>query len=89
MDPKVIKERLIEITGEEFVTDNLIDMVTYASDASAHRHRPLMAVWPQNTGQVQAIVKLANQLEFPPDPPGAGTGLAGMAVPPEGGVVMD
>jgi glycolate oxidase len=89
MNPDLIKQRLIAIVGEEQVTDNLIDLVTYASDASAHRNRPLLAVWPQDAGHVQAIIRLANELDFPVIPRGAGTGLSGMAVPPQGGVVMD
>ena len=35
-----IKKALMEIVGEENFTDALIDLISYSSDASDHRHRP-------------------------------------------------
>ena len=84
-----IKKRLIEIVGEENYTDELIDLVSYAYDASDHEHRPEAAVWPESTAQVSNILSLANENRFPVVPRGAGTGLAGSAVPVRGGLVLD
>ncbi|MFH1057437.1 MAG: FAD-linked oxidase C-terminal domain-containing protein [Pseudomonadota bacterium] len=84
-----IKKALIEIVGEERFSDALIDMVSYSSDASEHSQRPLCAVWPASTGEIIALVKLANAEKIPLIPRGAGTGLSGMAVPQKGGVVLD
>jgi len=84
-----IKHRLQELVGEEGFTDALIDLVSYSSDASEHRHRPQGAIWPTTTEQVRAVVELANQEGLAIIPRGAGTGLAGMVVPQAGGVVMD
>jgi len=84
-----VKNALIQIVGNENYTDALIDRVSYSSDASEHHHRPDAAIWPQNTGQVCQILELANKLHFPVVPRGAGTGLAGGAVPEKGGVVLD
>jgi glycolate oxidase len=84
-----IKNKLIEIVGENYFTDKLIDLVSYSSDASEHAHRPQAAVWPQDSEQIQAIVQLANAEYFPVIPRGAGTGLSGLAVPLRGGLVMD
>lgn len=84
-----IKNRLIEIVDESNFTDKLIDLVSYSSDASEHSHRPQAAVWPEDAGQIQAIVQLANAEKFPVIPRGAGTGLSGLAVPLRGGLVMD
>ncbi len=78
---KTIKEKLIEILGPDNVTDTLIDMVSYSYDASDHSHRPAAAVWPVNSQQIARILVLANQLNFAVIPRGAGTGLAGGAVP--------
>lgn len=86
---KKIKQSLISIVGEENFTDAMIDLVSYSSDTSEHRHRPEAAVWPLSTGQVSEVLKLANEYRFPVTPRGAGTGYAGGAVPEEGGVVMD
>lgn len=86
---KHLKEALIAIVGEKNFTDKLIDLIAYSKDASEHRHRPIGAVWPRNTGQVSELLKLANQEKMPVVPRGAGTGLSGMAVPEKGGIVLD
>lgn len=88
MDEK-IKQSLIAIVGDRNYTDNLLDMVSYSYDASEHSHRPSCGVWPQSTGQVAEILKLANKEKIPVIPRGAGTGLSGMAIPVRGGIVLD
>lgn len=84
-----IKEKLIGIVGEDNFTDQLIDLVSYSSDASEHSHRPEAAAWPTSSDQVQAIIKLANAEGFPVIARGAGTGLSGLAVPVNGGLILD
>jgi len=84
-----IKKALIDIVGEENYTDNLIDLIAYSKDASEHGHRPDAAVWPATTEEISAILKLANKDRFPVVPRGAGTSLAGLAVPEKGGVILD
>ena len=84
-----IKQALIEIVGAENFTDSLIDLIAYSKDASEHRHRPDAAVWPTNTEQISAIMKLASRKKFPVVPRGAGTSLAGLAVPEQGGLILD
>jgi len=88
MDEK-IKKKLIEIVGEDCFTDTLIDLISYSKDASEHKHRPEAAVWATTTEEVSAILKLANQEMFPVTARGAGTSLAGLAVPEHGGLVLD
>lgn len=84
-----IKKALTEIVGEANFTDRLMDLVSYSYDSSEHHHRPECAVWPQDTAQVAAVLKLASQHKVPVVPRGAGTGLSGMCVPNRGGIVMD
>ena len=84
-----IKQSLKDIVGEENFTDSLIDLIAYSKDASEHRHRPEAAVWPITTEQVSAIMKLATKEKFPVVPRGAGTSLAGLAVPEQGGLILD
>ena len=84
-----IKQSLREIVGAENFTDSLIDLIAYSKDASEHRHRPDVAVWPVNTEQISAIMKLASREKFPVVPRGAGTSLAGLAVPEQGGIILD
>jgi FAD/FMN-containing dehydrogenase len=68
---------LIDIVGEENYTDEVIDLISYSSDTSEHKHRPEGAVWPMNTGQVSEVLKLANELGFPVPPRGAGNEKGG------------
>ena len=84
-----IKQALVEIVGEENYTDSLIDMVSFSYDASEHSHRPTCAVWAETADQVSEILKLSNRENIPVIPRGAGTGLSGMAVPIEGGIILD
>jgi glycolate dehydrogenase FAD-linked subunit len=88
MDEK-IKKALVDIVGEENFTDSLIDLVSYSYDASEHSHRPSCAVWAETPEQVSEILKLADTERIPVIPRGAGTGLSGMSVPIEGGIVLD
>ncbi len=84
-----VKESLWEIVGEENFTDSLIDLIAYVKDASEFKQRPDAAVWPINRDQISAILRLANKEKFPVVARGAGTSLAGLAVPQEGGLILD
>jgi glycolate oxidase len=84
-----LKQKLIDIVGEENYTEELIDLVSYSFDASEHMHRPEAGIWPRSTEQVQKVLALCNQNGVPVTPRGAGTGLAGSALPFKGGLVMD
>ncbi len=84
-----VKQKLIEIVGQENFTDDLIDLVSYSYDASHFTSRPFCGVWPQKAEQISEVLKLANREKIPVIPRGAGTGLAGMAIPVKGGIVLD
>lgn len=88
MEEKV-KKAIEEIVGKENFTDELVELVPYAYDASDHEHRPEAVVWPIHTEQVSRILLLANEHRFSVTPRGAGTGLSGGAIPIRGGLVMD
>lgn len=84
-----IKRMLIDVVGDKNFTDHRIDMVSYSYDASEHRHRPVCGVLAETAQQISEILKIANKEKIPVIPRGAGTGLSGMAVPIEGGIVLD
>jgi glycolate dehydrogenase FAD-linked subunit len=88
MDEK-LKQAIMDIVGKDNLTHNIIDLVSYACDASEHTHRPLCAVFPETAEQIADIMKLANREKIPVTPRGAGTGLSGMAVPIRSGMVLD
>ena len=84
-----IKQELKNIAGARNFTDALIDLVSYSYDASEFHHRPDAAIWAQDTDQISAILKVANKHRIPVTPRGAGTGLSGVTVPVQGGIVLD
>ena len=51
-------------------------------------HIPDVVVKPRTTEAVSAIMKLASEKKIPVTPRGAGTGLAGSAIPTFGGIVL-
>ncbi|MCF8119736.1 MAG: FAD-binding protein [Deltaproteobacteria bacterium] len=66
-----------------------MDLIAYTKDASEHRRRPEVALWPVNAEQIAAVLRVANRQGFPVTPRGAGTSLAGLAVAHQGGVILD
>ncbi|UCF83181.1 MAG: FAD-binding protein [Desulfobacteraceae bacterium] len=84
-----VKKTLIEIVGPSNFTDSLIDLVSYSYDSSDHDHRPGAAVWPTTSEQISRILIMANEHRFAVTPRGAGTSLAGAAIPAAGGLVLD
>lgn len=80
---------------EEIVGDGLLcdpeKMYDYMGDEYADpsiKEAPEVVVKPKNTGEVAAILKLANRENIPVTPRGGGTGLCGGCVPLHGGIVL-
>ncbi len=65
------------------------ELYCYSSDASYIKGTPDYVVMPSTTAEVSEIVKLAQKHHIPIVARGAGTGLAGGAVPLCGGIVLD
>ncbi|MCK5826988.1 FAD-binding protein, partial [Candidatus Bipolaricaulota bacterium] len=79
------------IVGERSTIYNDPDrLAPYSSDESGHGHaaEPEVVVKPQNTDQVSRIVEYCNMQHIPITARGAGSGLAGGAIPLFGGVVV-
>lgn len=55
---------------------------------SMYRQKPLAVVLPENIEQIQTVIKLCNEQNIPIVSRGAGTGLAGGALPLENSVVL-
>ncbi len=85
--PAVV-DQLRNIAGREAVLDRPEDLMLYEYDAGVRKCTPVAVVFPQNTEQVAQIMRLASSSGFPVVARGAGTGLSGGAIAPEGGVVL-
>lgn len=87
-DITALFEKLNEIAPGR-VRRSAAELCCYGADASQVRGTPELVVLPKTTAEVAAIVSLANDEKIPITPRGAGTGLAGGAVPVNGGIVID
>ena len=65
------------------------DTVTYESDGLFHLHeKPLAVALPEDEAQVAAVLRACRDFGVPIVPRGAGTGLAGGALPHRHGILM-
>jgi glycolate oxidase subunit GlcD len=88
MYPDTLIKNLRKIAGERYVMTEKEDVIVYEQDGSIFQVMPEIVVLPGDVEQVAAVIKAAKSADVPIIPRGSGTGLAGGAVPAEGGVVL-
>jgi len=81
-------EELIALIGAERVRNHPLDLVVFAKDSGVKRGDVVAAVLPETAQEVAAIVRIARRHDVPIVPRGAGTGLAGGAVPAVPGLLV-
>ena len=74
--------------GDAWVMDAADDLAIYAYDGSVEHALPDAVVFPKDTAEVQAVVRVAHDLGVPVVGRGAGTGLSGGAIAACGGVIV-
>lgn len=79
---------LRQAVGEAWVMDEADALSIYAYDGSVERGLPDAVVFPKDTTEVQAVVRIAHNLGVPVVGRGAGTGLSGGAIAACGGVLV-
>ncbi len=94
-DPAILSQRthiaaaLRAVLPEESVIDDPRELAPYETDAfTAYRRLPLAVVLPSTTEEVCAVMATCHRLGVPVVPRGAGTSLAGGAIPQEDAVVV-
>jgi glycolate oxidase len=81
--------RLRAALPDECLLTEAEDTATYESDGLFHLHeKPLAVVLPENEAQVVAVLEACRDFQVPIVPRGAGTGLAGGALPHRHGILM-
>jgi FAD/FMN-containing dehydrogenase len=89
MDKQYVRERLGEIVGAKYVTDEQFILLTYTRDFGTQPPRwPAFVVRPGRAEEVAAVVRLANELEIPVSPRGGGSAQEG-GCQSEGGIVIE
>ncbi|MEO7761087.1 MAG: FAD-linked oxidase C-terminal domain-containing protein, partial [Casimicrobiaceae bacterium] len=82
-------ERLRAALPPECLLTETEDTATYESDGLFHLHeKPLAVALPQNEAQVAVVLKACRDFQVPIVPRGAGTGLAGGALPHRHGILI-
>ena len=74
---------------QDRVTISPSELCCYSADGSQIKGRPEYVIFPKSTDEISQILAYANKHLIPVTARGAGTGLAGGAVPVKGGVVLD
>jgi glycolate oxidase len=83
-----VTDDLVALLGPDRVLQGRLDLRLYAKDAGVARGTAGVVVLPETTAEVAAVVRLAGHHGVPVVARGAGTGLAGGAVPLDGGIVL-
>ena len=87
-----VVEDLAAILGRSGVTTDAEKCLAYSKDETLPWFDAVYSAevvcFPENTDQVSALLKYANERRIPVTPRGAGTGLSGGAIPVCGGIVL-
>ena len=90
MDRVALIARLGEIVGTEAVAGDDATLYVYSRDMTENEPgRPEIVVMPASTSELQAVVRLAAKTRVPLTPYVAGANVGGLAIPAEGGIVVD
>ncbi len=85
-----IRAELVAILGPDHVRDDAVTLFSYRADAlTPHPTLPMGVIFPGDTDELIACVKLFHREGVSFLPRGAGTGLSGGAIPREGSVVIE
>lgn len=86
---RAVKRELIAIVGEKYVLDDTEALLTHSYDATPmYQVMPDGVIFPGNTEEVAAVLKVLNRKRIPVVSRGSGSNLSAGTVPVEGGVVM-
>jgi glycolate oxidase len=88
MSRNALINELCAIVGDRYVLVEKEDVIVYEQDGSIFQVMPEIVVLPGDVEQVAAVVRAAKSANVPIVPRGSGTGLAGGAVPAEGGIIL-
>ncbi|MEA2010003.1 MAG: FAD-linked oxidase C-terminal domain-containing protein, partial [Actinomycetota bacterium] len=83
-----VAAQLTDLLGASRVHTHPVDRLIYAKDSGVSSGDPAIVVLPETTEEVAAIVRIATGAGMPVVARGAGTGLAGGAVPAPGSVLV-
>ena len=78
-----------KIVGRENILTAKEALHAYSYDATTNWvHEPDVVLFPRNTQEISAIMKIANREKIPVTPRGGGTNLSGGSIPIQGGITL-
>jgi glycolate oxidase len=83
-----LARELAAVVGQAYVLEEPGDVLAYEYDASNITAVPDLVVLPATAGEVAGVLRVASRRGVPVVPRGAGTGIAGGALPIVGGIVV-
>ncbi|NVM17622.1 MAG: FAD-binding oxidoreductase [Candidatus Lokiarchaeota archaeon] len=87
---KEIYSKLVEIFGDDHVSNKEVDLYPYSQDMTENKpHMPDFVVIPENNEQLVKLVKFCNDYSIPIVPYTTGNNVGGLTIPDYGGVVVD
>jgi glycolate oxidase len=81
-------QKLKELFGQDLVYTPE-DLTLHGYDAANLLYRPEAVAYPETSQKLQALMKLANEMNFPVVPRGAGAGFSGGSLAVRGGLVIN
>ncbi|MCX8068819.1 MAG: FAD-binding oxidoreductase, partial [Anaerolineae bacterium] len=81
-------DRLQEVLGPSKVLTSVEDRIAYSYDGTFAQQLPDVAVLPESTEEVAAVVRIAAEYRVPVVPRGMASGLAAASVPFSGGIAL-
>lgn len=87
LDRSLVKA-LRKLFPSERISEEPVDRMTYAYDATRHHFPPQVVIWPETAVEISAVMKLANEYRTPVYPRGGGTGHTGGALALQGGILL-
>jgi FAD/FMN-containing dehydrogenase len=85
-----VKSKLAASIGEEWVSDNPVDLSAYGRDFTIFSgEKPNVVVLPRSTEEVQAVIRIAYEHGIPIVPLSTGFNHGGLAIPRKGGILID
>jgi len=81
-------QALRDAVGARKVLDSPVDLIAYSFDGTFEQVVPDVAVLPETTEDVSAVVKVASRYGVPVVPRGMASGLAGGSLPARGGIAL-
>ncbi len=80
---------ITQIVGSERIFAEHAECLCYSRDMSVHQGIPDAVVFPDSTGEIAAIMRVAHRTKTPVTARGAGTSVTGAVLPVQGGLLLD